>query len=289
MANDPVTVLGGTGNSGSAVAEALVAAGFATRVVTRDPDGAGARRLAALGCTTVAADLFDRASLSGAVAGSRAVYLAGASKADQWNSGEAAQGMNAIDAALAAGVPHFIYQSALVDDARGVLGNGSKRAIEERLAELDLTATILRPAIFMENLVTHSRPRRDETGRLVVAMALPADLPRGYVSVRDIGRAAAAVMADEPRLAGRAYDLVAEDLSLADIAATLADLTGEDVQTSSVPIEAVAKFSLPVAAVYRWLSTRAGGETAADLQALVGQPLLFRQWAAQHLVPALAA
>ena len=65
----------------------------------------------------------------------------------------------------------------------------------------------------MENLVTHSRPRRDETGRLVVAMALPADLPRGYVSVRDIGRAAAAVMADEPRLAGRAYDLVAEDLS----------------------------------------------------------------------------
>lgn len=289
MATSPVTVLGGTGNSGSAVAAALIAAGVPTRVVTRSREGAAAQRLAAAGCEIVTADQFDRAGLTQALKGSGTVYLAGASKADQWNSGEAAQGMNAIDAALAAGVTHFIYQSALVEDAHGVLGNGSKRAIEERLAELDLVATVLRPAIFMDNLLTHSRPRRNEAGRLTVAMALPVDLPRGYVSVHDIGRAAAAVVADAERLAGRTYDLVADDVSLAEMAAILTELLGEPVDAVSVPVEAIAKVSPPVAAVYRWLTSRAGGESSADLRALVGEPLTFREWAKHHLAPALTA
>lgn len=282
-----VTVLGGTGTSGSAVAEALVRSGARTRVVTRSPESAGARRLAALGCEPLKADLFDQASVEAALRGSDAVYLAGASKADRWNRGEATQGMIAIDAALAAGVGHFIYQSALVADARGVLGNGSKRAIEERLAELDFPATILRPAIFMENLLTHSLPRRNEAGQLVVAMALPVDLRRGYISVRDIGRAAVRVAKDGPGFSGTIHEIVGDDVSLADIARIVGELIGEAVVAESVPLEKLEAISPPVAAVYRWLTQRTGGESHAPLQALVGPPIGFRAWAADYLVPAL--
>lgn len=285
--NRIVTVLGGTGTSGSAVAEALVRSGARTRIVTRSPDGAGAQRLAALGCEPVKADLFDQVSVQAALRGSDAVYLAGASKTDRWNSGEAIQGMIAIDAALAAGVGHFIYQSALVADARGVLGNGSKRAIEERLAELELPATILRPAIFMENLLTHSLPRRNEAGQLVVAMALPVDLRRGYISVRDIGRAAVRVVTAGPGSSGTIHEIVGDDVSLADIARIVGELIDEAVVAVSVPLEKLQEISPPVAAVYRWLTERAGGESHAPFQALVGPPLGFRAWAAHYLVPAL--
>jgi len=282
-----VCILGGTGTSGRAVAEALVTSGITTRVVTRNPSGPVARRLATLGCDIAEADLFNSASVDAGLRGCDTVYLAGASKADKWNSGEAVQGMIAIDAALSVGVSHFIYQSALVDDACGVLGNGSKRAIEERLAELDLRATILRPAIFMDNLLTHSRPRCDEAGQLIVAMALPLDLARGFVSVDDIGRAAARIVHDAEALGGRSYDLVGDDLSLADIARTLGELIGKPVLANPVSLEKIELVSKPVAAVYRWLSERHGGESRDDLVRLIGQPARFREWSEKYLLPAI--
>lgn len=68
---DPRTILitGATGKQGGAVAAQLAGAGFSLRAMTRNPDRAAARALAARGVAVVRGDLDDEASIGSALAG----------------------------------------------------------------------------------------------------------------------------------------------------------------------------------------------------------------------------
>lgn len=57
-----VLVSGATGQQGGAIARELLAAGWPVRAMTRHPEGAAARELAARGAEVVRADLDDEAS-----------------------------------------------------------------------------------------------------------------------------------------------------------------------------------------------------------------------------------
>src|SRR5579862_873456 len=140
-----ITVFGATGTAGGGAMRHLTAAGWTVRAVTRDVTSEKARKAAARGAELVAADLSDRAQIRKVIEGVDAVYLSGPSLTNRWDIGQAVQGINVADAAAEVGVKHLIYQSALVAGGRGVLSVGSKRAIEERIAELELPATITRP------------------------------------------------------------------------------------------------------------------------------------------------
>lgn len=286
MASRKITVFGGTGTAGGGVVRALLESGWTVHAVTRDETGDKAKATRALGAETVVADMEDRAALRKAIEGSDAVYLSGASLQDRWDIGQAVQGIMVAEAVREVGTGHFVYQSAQAAGSRGVLSVGSKRAIEERIAELHLDATILRPAWFMDNFL-HYFPIAQNEGTLTIAMAMPIDVPLALICSDDIGRAAAAVLAAPDAWRGREVDLVADVGSTAEMAAIVGELTGKPATAVEVPMAAIEEHWPQGVDLYTWLATKPAENDTAALAALVGTPIGFRTWAEAHLAPAL--
>jgi len=96
MTKQIVTVLGGTGQQGGGVVDALLGAGkFAVRVASRDPASGAARALAARGVEVVKADLLDPSSLRSALKGSHGAFVV-------TNAWDPAQGPREAEIATAA-------------------------------------------------------------------------------------------------------------------------------------------------------------------------------------------
>lgn len=287
MASKTITVFGATGVAGSGVMRNLLNAGWNVRAVSRSASGESARPAQQLGAEVMAADLNDRSSIRKVIKGADAVYLSGPSLLNRWDIGQAVQGINVVDAILEeGGIDHFIYQSALVGDARGVLSVGSKRAIEERIAEVKLPATISRPGLFMDNFLTFLKPQKQD-GQLVLALPLPLDKILGVVCSDDIGRAAAAIAGDPHKHIGKEYDIVSDLISFRGIAEAITAESGQSVQTVEVPLEALETQWPEGVDLYRWLSTRTTKDSTADLEHLAGSATSFRDWARAKLVPIL--
>lgn len=286
MSGRRITVFGATGTSGGGALRHLLQDGWTVRAVTRDTHSDKAAAVAAKGAEVFAADLDELAAVRAAVAGADAVYLAGPSLTSRWDSGQARQGIGVVDAAAEAGTPHLIYQSAMVEGAKGVLSVGSKRAIEERIAELDLTWTVLRPGLFMDNFLNYF-PIQEQDGQLSVVMALPLDKPQGLIAAEDIGRAAAAVAADPAAHAGKAHEIVGDLASFGDMARIIGEEAGRPVTPIAIPVEALQEGWPQGVPLYRWLSTRTEVDSVDVLTSLIGTPTDFRSWAAEHLAPGL--
>jgi uncharacterized protein YbjT (DUF2867 family) len=287
MASKQITVFGATGTSGGGAMRHLIKDGWTVRAVTREVSSDKARAAAAAGAKLVVADLDDLASVRNAIEGSDAVYLAGPSLGNRWDSGQARQGIGVVDAAAEVGIGHLVYQSAMVEGARGVLSVGSKRAIEERIAELDIPWTVTRPGLFMDNFLTYF-PVQEQDGQLSIAMALPLDKPQGLVSAEDIGRAATAIFAAPDKHTGKAYDLVADIVSFGEMADIIGDEAGRPVTPVSVPLNALAQAWPQGVSLYAWLSTRIETDSTDTLESLVGEPIPFHTWVRTYLAPRLA-
>lgn len=263
----------------------LLAQGINVRAVTRDPRSDVARQIASHGADPVAGDLHDRASVRNAIEGVDAIYFAGPSLGNRWDIGQAVQGINAVDAAIEVGISHYVFQSALAADARGVLSIGSKRAIEERLAELPLRTTILRPGFFMENLQRFFVPV-EKDGELIFAIPIPPDKENGLIAAEDIGRAAAAVIADPDRFAGAEISLISDVGSPAQMAAILGDEMKCPARAVYIPLDDIKRDWPQGFDDLNWLGTRTTEDSPADLTAVIGQTTSFRDWARDTFVPA---
>lgn len=284
MTGKIVTVFGATGLTGGNVARALAASGWVVRGVTRDAASDAAAALKADGITPVEANLDDRGAVASAIEGADTVYFVGASLADRWDTGQAIQGIIAAEAAAQAGVEHYIYQSALAQQGRGVLSVGSKRAIEERIAELELPATIVRPATYMDNIKTYF-PLSEQDGNLILAMPVPVDVPQQLISATDIGRAGAAVANRRDEFVGKEVSLIADNLSLAQMAEILSEELGRPALPFSIPLEGLGANWPQGVPLFRWLSdaSKHGGNTPTN--GLVDQPQDFRTWVRANIVP----
>lgn len=106
-----VAVTGATGRQGGAVARHLLAGGWRVRALTRRPDAAPARELAALGAEVVRADMTDKDELAHAFRDAYGVYSVQNFMPDGIDA-ETVQGRNVGDVAKASGVQHVVYGSA---------------------------------------------------------------------------------------------------------------------------------------------------------------------------------
>lgn len=215
-----VAVSSGTGQQGSSIVQATRARGIEAGPIARGDAALIANRTA---------DLDQPATLAQALAGVDTLVLIVPSLVTPANAGEARRGIGAIDVALEAGVRHIIYSSALTRQGQGVLGLGSKRAIEERLRECGIDWTIVRPAFFMENFATFFPPKEAD-GALTIAAPLPLDRPIQMISVGDIGDAIAAILADLDAHRGADLDLVGDQVSLAEVAEKAGSALGREVR-----------------------------------------------------------
>lgn len=204
-----ILVTGATGKQGSAVVNALIARPppypHEILALTRNVDSPAAQKLSSKSknITLLAGDLnhcpniFTKAGGNGSVWGVFSMQLPAMGQSGAPKDIEEQQGNGLIDAALTAGVKHFVYTSVdrggsnSINDPTNVPHFISKHKIEKHLIDAvsdsnknthGMTYTILRPVAFYDNFTP------DFMGKGFASMwAKLGSVPLQLVGTRDIG------------------------------------------------------------------------------------------------------
>jgi uncharacterized protein YbjT (DUF2867 family) len=255
-------VTGATGRQGGAVARHLLEAGFGVRALVRDPQTPRARALAEGGIELVQGDLEDRDSIQRALEGAYGVFSV-QNYFQAGYDGEIRQGTNLADAAKTSGIEHFLYSS--VGSAyrdTGISHFESKWLIEQRIRDLDLPYTILRPVFFMHNW----EGMRERIFEGVLEGPLDPSKPLQQLAVDDLGSFAGMAFADPERWIGREVDLAGDDPTMLEAARTFGRVTGREVRYVQIPWDQFRQAAgNEIARMYEWFEAE-GYE--ADILAL---------------------
>lgn len=141
-----ILVTGATGTIGRHVIDQLIQRGASVRALVRDP----AKADFPAGVEVVKGDLLDPQSLRGAFAGVSAFFLLNAVTPDEFT-----QALIALNVAREAGVERVVYLSVIHSDRFvNVPHFAGKFGVERMIEQMGFSATILRPAYFMNNELT---------------------------------------------------------------------------------------------------------------------------------------
>jgi len=207
-----ILVTGSTGTIGSQVLAHLQGHNVDVRALTRSPETAQLPS----GVTPFRGDLADPDSVRTALEGVSTLFLLAPNVAD-----ELTQAMQALTVAREAGVKGIVYLSVFKGDAYADVPHfAGKHTVERMIDALDLPATVLRPAYFIQNDLRQKDPllKFGAYGAPIGAKGV------AMVDIRDIGEAAAIELARREQasapLSRETYALVGPD-----------SLTGEDIAT----------------------------------------------------------
>jgi uncharacterized protein YbjT (DUF2867 family) len=183
-------IVGATGNTGSIVAEKLLAKGEKVRVLGRDPKRLA--KFAEKGAEVFPLDVTDAAALTKAFAGAKAVYAmippnVAAPDVPAYQS----RVSDALTTAVKnSGVAYAVLLSSIGADKPDKTGPVvGLHNLEEKFNSIaGLQALYLRPAYFMENILPQAAVIQ---GMGMLAGPLSSDLSLAMIASRDIGDAAA--------------------------------------------------------------------------------------------------
>jgi uncharacterized protein YbjT (DUF2867 family) len=205
-----ILVTGSTGTIGSQVLEQLQGKVGEVRALTRAPEKA---RLP-VGVRPVKGDLSDLDSVRAALTGVSTLFLLAPNVPD-----ELTQAMLTLSSAREAGVTGIVYLSVFKsEDYTDVPHFAGKYTVERMIEDLNLPATVLRPAYFIQNDLRLKDPllKYGVYGMPIGSKGL------SMVDIRDIGSAAAIELTRRARVATplprETYALVGPD-----------SLTGESI------------------------------------------------------------
>ena len=183
-------IIGATGNTGSVIAERLLAAGQKVRVVGRDP-----KRLETFtekGAESFIADVTDGDALTNAFAGAKAVY---AMIPPNIGASDVRAYMESVSDALRSaigknGIKYAVVLSSYgADKSHGTGPVAGLHSLEKKLEGIPgLNALFLRPGYFMENLLAQPGVIKSLG---IMAGPVREDLPVPMIATRDIGAYAA--------------------------------------------------------------------------------------------------
>ena len=253
MSPNAILVIGATGSQGGAVADHLLDRDVEVHALTRDPSQDEALALEDRGATPIEGNLEAVDTLESAMDDVDAVYCV----TNFWEHGyeaEVEQGVNAAEAAAAADIEHYVYSSVGgAERDTGISHFDSKYEVEQRIEELDLPATIVRPVYFMQNLEGMRETILDGT----LAMGLERHVPLQLVDVDDIGALVAEAFADPEQYVGESIELAGDEHTLEGMAIRFADVTGVDVLAEHVPVDDVrASLGDEYAEMFEWFNQR---------------------------------
>ncbi|WP_371785609.1 NmrA family NAD(P)-binding protein [Streptosporangium subroseum] len=295
----PVLVTGATGRQGGATARALLAMGIPVRALVRDPATDRAKAVEALGAELVTGDLDDRDSVTRAAEGARAVFSV---QMPDMNGrvfeGELAQAVNLIEGARAAEVPQFVHTSVSgagqhTEEPGWAEGRWAamepyyttKAGIQDRVREAGFTHwTLIKPCFFMENLLPSEAflfPRGVEGG--LVSILKPGTRV-SLVAVDDIGRAAAAAIAEPERFDRVELELAGDYLTMTDIAKVLSRSLGTELAAPDMTLEEAIAAGMPAAGAGHERTNVVGQPARPQYAQALGIPLTsFEEWAEKYL------
>jgi len=247
-------IAGVSGNTGSIVADTLLAQGKPVRAIVRD--AAKGEPWRARGAEVAVAALEDDDALTRAFTGAAGAYVLVPPRMGSTDPlGENRAVIAAIAKAVTASkLPHVVLLSSTgAQHADGTGPIQSVHTAEEALAATGAALTAIRAAYFLENWGS-------SLGMLaqgVLPMFVPTTLSVPMVATRDIGRTAALALVEGGH--GRQVIELAgpRDYSGEDIAAALTAITGKPVKAAEGPLDAVVPtftsfgISAPIATLFR--------------------------------------
>jgi len=243
MTKQVVAVLGGTGQQGGAVVDALMGAGkFAVRVASRNPASEAARAFSARGVEVVKADLLDPRSLRSALEGAHGAFVV----TNFWDPAQMPRETEiataAVQAARAAGVKHLIWST--LPDCEKLSGGRLKVAHFTGKARVDAAVKaagfarhtfVMAPMYFQNFLKVMAAQPLPNGGR---GWAVPIDPAARVIhagDVTDVGGAVAAAFAAGDKLPDGSYLGVCGGVySFNDFVGTL-NAQGHKLQVLQVP------------------------------------------------------
>jgi uncharacterized protein YbjT (DUF2867 family) len=229
MAGEKVLVVAATGKTGLNIVRALVEKGFDVYGTSRSQRGAD--KLKSKGATGLVANYCVKADLQRCFteSGAKLVFLVTDFKGAAKNNAdvEIEQGTMMFDVAIAAKCEHIIFQSVarsgdFSDKVRHIV---TKRVLETRLKEAcsDSTPyTILQPTCFFENFNDSINWNPLKKGTLKFLSTAKVQ----WCATYDIGRAAAAVLANPAAWKGKSIPIVGWEGNVFDAAAALEKVSG---------------------------------------------------------------
>lgn len=232
MTTAPILVVGATGTIGPHVVEQLVQAGHAVRVLARDPKRAAER----LGTKVeiVKGDLLDTASLAAALQGVEVASLA-TSPTPALHEEEG----NFIEAARGAKLRRLVKLGAFgIDFAKDRIHVAHAES-ERRLRKSGILHVVLRPVIFMSNLLFDLAAIK--TGKLPSVFA---DGRMSFVDPRDVAALTVRALTDE-RHEGAIWEFGGpEAVTYDEIAATFTRVLGRRVEHVRLDLPAFREAAL---------------------------------------------
>ncbi|HKA91354.1 MAG TPA: NmrA/HSCARG family protein [Haliangiales bacterium] len=251
MAKLHVLVTGATGKQGGAVARRLIERGHRVRALTRDPASPAAIALAGIGVDVAMGSLEDRGSIARALAGADALFA----MSTPYEAGVAAemrQGIDAADAAKAAGV-HLVYTSVgNADTGTGIPHFDSKAEVERHIRSIGVDATILAPVYFMENVGFI----RDQLRKGIYASPMSPGRKLMQIAVGDIAAAAVTAFEDRRQFIGKRYDLAGDELTGNETVDILSRAIGRRMSYFQLPLDAVrGAMGEDGVKMYQWFET----------------------------------
>ncbi|MEH2294438.1 NmrA/HSCARG family protein [Nostoc sp.] len=244
-----ILVTGATGNQGGAVARHLLQRGkFTVRAFVRDLNKPAAQALKQAGAELVEGDFSDRASLDRALQGADGIFSM--QNFQEGSETEIREGKAVADAALSAGIQHFVYSSVgSAERKTGIPHFDSKFQVEEYIRAIGLPYTIMRPVFFFFNY-NAMRPMI-ENGTL--AQPLSPETKLQQLSEDDYGEMVAEVFDRPADFLKREQEVASVDMTMTEIAAAFSRVLGKTVNYQQIPFEAFEQQAgEEVTLMYRW-------------------------------------
>jgi uncharacterized protein YbjT (DUF2867 family) len=292
-AGKTVLVTGATGRQGGSVIDHMLGKGWTLRALVRNPGGDAEQALARRGVELVQGDFDDPATLERAARGAYGLY----SVQNFWAVGarrEVQQGKSVADAAKNAGVAHVVYSSVGGVERNSGIGHwASKWAVERYMRSLDLPATMLRPAAFMENYYSDQMEIGLLQGKLVDGLQL--DKPYQTIAADDIGAFVALAFERPDEFIGLELEIAGSELTNLQAAEVFSRVLGKPVVAEQLPLAAVREAGEEYYQMYRWFNEDGFHADIAELRRRYPQVHLHRleEWLrsegwhkrARHLQP----
>jgi uncharacterized protein YbjT (DUF2867 family) len=303
-----IAVVGATGAQGSGLVRAILGdphGGFAVRALTRDPNSASAKALAAAGAEVVTADVDDPESLKRAFAGAYGAYCVTFFWAHFSPEKELAQAAAMAEAARSAGLRHVIWSTLedtrtlvpLSDDRMPTLQAKYKVPHFDAKGEADhffrnagVPTTFLLASFYWDNFIHFgSGPKKGPDGDYLLTLPIGREKMAG-IAAEDIGKCAYGIFTRGDDFVGQTIGVAGEHLTGDEMAARMSAAIGKTVRYNEVSPATFRSFGFPGAddlgnmfQIYRDFAAELNATRDVARSRLLNPGLMsFDQWLATY-------
>jgi uncharacterized protein YbjT (DUF2867 family) len=242
MKKQTIVVIGATGSQGKGIVNALVNEGtFNVKAITRNPE-----KYTGKANEAVYADLKDLQSLKDAFTNAYGVFVV----TNFWEGAdEIAQGKNAIEAAKATGVQHFIWSTlpdveAISKAAFEVPHFTGKAKVDDLVKSAGFKySTFVQPPFYYQNLVGMLGPQPKQDG--TIGWILPIDPTKKAIhmsDINDLGKVVAGAFLQPEKVGNGNYLSIATELNSFNDIIQAYKANGKEHTFSQVPVELFSTF-----------------------------------------------